>query len=278
MASLEKQVQLAEYIDLVHHRLKLLDSQGAGPSLLWAAEDSVWKAAELINHIAPSDQELEQSQNCLDDAGAFVDRAGGLDATVAQGLPARSAQLQAELKVFAHTAAYKKIQTALPGVFTDLVVSAAPTTLEENSRLDRSLAKAGLVRQFLQIYHVTENPQIRIVLDRQLERLLAVLSLESWEAMRMGRLLVREMQEGVYPDDLVQEALSRRLSPVPAILLTSAVYAAAHAPVGPPMLVGLALACGLYWSLLRAWTGSLLPGLLSHLVWDFLVFVLRPLV
>lgn len=76
---------------------------------------------------------------------------------------------------------------------------------------------------------------------------------------------------------VVQEALSRRLSPVPALLLTSAVYALAHAPVGPPLLVALALACGLYWSLLRAWTGSLLPGLLSHLVWDFLVFILRPL-
>src|SRR5262249_533491 len=44
---------------------------------------------------------------------------------------------------------------------------------------------------------------------------------------------------------VVQEALSRRLSPVPAILLTSAAYAAAHAPVGPPLLVGLTLACGL---------------------------------
>jgi membrane protease YdiL (CAAX protease family) len=77
---------------------------------------------------------------------------------------------------------------------------------------------------------------------------------------------------------VVQEALSRRLSPAAAVLLTSAAYAAGHAPVGRPMLVALALACGLYWSLLRAWTGSLVPGLLSHLIWDFLVFIFRPLV
>jgi membrane protease YdiL (CAAX protease family) len=76
---------------------------------------------------------------------------------------------------------------------------------------------------------------------------------------------------------VVQEALSRRLPPLPAVLLTSVAYSLAHAPVGPPLLVGLTLACGLYWSLLRAWTGSLLPGLVSHLVWDFLVFILRPL-
>jgi membrane protease YdiL (CAAX protease family) len=77
---------------------------------------------------------------------------------------------------------------------------------------------------------------------------------------------------------VVQEALIRRVSPALAVILTSTAYAAAHAPIGAPMLVALALACGLYWSLLRAWTGSLVPGLLSHLVWDFLVFVLRPLV
>ena len=205
-ASLEKQVRLAEEIDLAHYGLKLLDAQGAGPSLLWSAEDSVWKAAEVISHIAPSDQELEQSQKYLDDATALMNRAHGLDAAIAQGLSPRSTQLQAELKVFELTSVYKKIQDALPGVFADLVVSAAPKTAEECSRLDRNLAKAELLRQFLQIYHVAENPQVRPILDKQLERLLGELSLESWEAMRTGRLLVREMQEGVYPDDLVLAA------------------------------------------------------------------------
>jgi hypothetical protein len=170
MASLEKQVQLAEEIDLGHHHLKLLDAEGAGPSLLWAAEDSVWKAAEVISHIAPSDQELEQSQKYLDDAAALMNRAHGLDATIAQGLPARSTQLQAEFKVFALTDVYKKIQDALPGVFKDLVVSAAPVTPGECSRLDRNLAKAELVRQFLQIYHVAENPTLEAA-DRALKQM-----------------------------------------------------------------------------------------------------------
>jgi uncharacterized protein len=77
---------------------------------------------------------------------------------------------------------------------------------------------------------------------------------------------------------VVQEALSRRFPPALAVLLASTAYAAAHAPVGPPMLVALALICGLYWSVLRAWTGSLVPGLVCHLVWDYLVFIVHPLV
>jgi membrane protease YdiL (CAAX protease family) len=76
---------------------------------------------------------------------------------------------------------------------------------------------------------------------------------------------------------VVQEALTRRLSSAASVLLCAVLYAAAHAPVGSPLLTALALLCGLFWSALRAGTGSLVPGLVSHLLWDALVFVLRPL-
>jgi len=34
---------------------------------------------------------------------------------------------------------------------------------------------------------------------------------------------------------------------------------------------------GLLWGALFAWTGSLVPGILSHALWDVLMFVLVPL-
>jgi membrane protease YdiL (CAAX protease family) len=70
----------------------------------------------------------------------------------------------------------------------------------------------------------------------------------------------------------------RTLSRLTAVVVLSAVaYAVAHAPIGSPLLVALALLCGLFWSALRAWTGSLVAPLVSHLLWDLLVFSLRPL-
>jgi uncharacterized protein len=77
---------------------------------------------------------------------------------------------------------------------------------------------------------------------------------------------------------VVFEALSRRLPLLPTILLSALLYAAIHLPIGSPLLLALALLCGLFWSALRAATGSLVPCLLSHLIWDLLVFLLRPLV
>jgi membrane protease YdiL (CAAX protease family) len=75
----------------------------------------------------------------------------------------------------------------------------------------------------------------------------------------------------------VQEALGRRVSPAAAVLLGAVAYAVAHAPEGSLLLIALALACGLFWSALRVTTRSLIPGLISHLIWDLLVFILLPL-
>jgi membrane protease YdiL (CAAX protease family) len=74
-----------------------------------------------------------------------------------------------------------------------------------------------------------------------------------------------------------QSAAMNRLGPLWGALVTALVYGAAHVPVGSPLLAGVAFACGLYWGLLRAYSGSLVPALLSHLMWDLLVMLWLPL-
>jgi len=75
----------------------------------------------------------------------------------------------------------------------------------------------------------------------------------------------------------VYGALVRRWGTPLAIGLGTLVYAAAHAPVGSPLLVLIAAACGLVWSLLRAATRSLVPTLICHVVWDAAVLIIWPL-
>jgi membrane protease YdiL (CAAX protease family) len=76
---------------------------------------------------------------------------------------------------------------------------------------------------------------------------------------------------------VVQDALTRRCGPAAGTLLAVAAYGLAVVPVGSPLLVLIALACGLYWSVLRQWTGSLVPVLVCHLLWDVVLFLLFPL-
>lgn len=76
---------------------------------------------------------------------------------------------------------------------------------------------------------------------------------------------------------VVQMELVRRLGPRSGVTLAALAYALAHAPLGLPLLVAVALLCGMAWGTLRAASGSLVPGLLAHLVWDVLVFIGLPL-
>jgi hypothetical protein len=76
----------------------------------------------------------------------------------------------------------------------------------------------------------------------------------------------------------VQGALQCRHGARAGVLLAAALYALAHIPVGSPLLVVVAFACGLVWSALRATTSSLLAPLIAHLLWDVVVLLLFPLV
>ena len=76
---------------------------------------------------------------------------------------------------------------------------------------------------------------------------------------------------------VVQTELVRRLGPWRGVILAALAYALAHAPLGSPLLVAVALLCGIIWGTLRAASGSLVPSLLAHLVWDVVVFLWLPL-
>ena len=76
---------------------------------------------------------------------------------------------------------------------------------------------------------------------------------------------------------VVQTALVRRLGPWRGVTLAAVAYALAHAPLGSPVLVVVALSCGLVWGALRNASASLVPSLLAHLVWDILVLLWLPL-
>lgn len=75
----------------------------------------------------------------------------------------------------------------------------------------------------------------------------------------------------------VQSACARSFGEVPGVLLAALAYALAIAPFGSPALVVVSLACGLGWGALRAVSGSLVPTLIAHLLWNLAVLVWAPL-
>lgn len=211
LAALEKQVTLAKRIDVAHRRLQYLDTKNAPPSLLAAAEEAVWKAAEEISQLSPDDARLARSAEYLDTAFRLMAEADAekLDAAkikeLAQGLNPKYDQTTADLKSYDQADVYTKtIEPALAGIFTPVAASEFETeSIGKAARLDQIIVKRDLVRQFLQVY--TASPEdFRTKLDAQLKRLLLALGLDSYKALRRARLLVRETREGVFPEDLAK--------------------------------------------------------------------------
>ena len=74
----------------------------------------------------------------------------------------------------------------------------------------------------------------------------------------------------------LQRRLQSHLGGVKGYIIATIVYAAVHTGSGNPMLVLAALVCGLFWGWLYLRYRSLLLNVVSHTVWDLVVFLILP--
>jgi membrane protease YdiL (CAAX protease family) len=77
---------------------------------------------------------------------------------------------------------------------------------------------------------------------------------------------------------VVYRVLDGRMKWPAVVLIGTALYGLAHAPVGSPVLVLACLCVGLCWNALRYWTDSLAAVFVAHMLWDLSILVFSPLV
>jgi len=82
--------------------------------------------------------------------------------------------------------------------------------------------------------------------------------------------------EEIFWRGFVQKRLAKKWNPWIGFLIAGLAYTAVHIPSMNLMLIGAAGVCGVFWGLLYKITGSVLPGIISHAVWDVSIFVLFP--
>lgn len=83
--------------------------------------------------------------------------------------------------------------------------------------------------------------------------------------------------EEVFWRGFVQRRLAERWGTAGGLVAATAAYTLVHAWAGNLMLLAAAGLCGLFWGALYARTRSVWPGLISHALWDLVIFVLLPL-
>lgn len=100
--------------------------------------------------------------------------------------------------------------------------------------------------------------------------------LPSWSIVLLLVLLIAPAEE-IFWRGLVQKRLVAATGPYFGLILGALFYALVHLWAANMVLVLAALVCGLFWGIMYLKTGSLFPGIISHALWDVLIFVIIPL-
>ena len=82
--------------------------------------------------------------------------------------------------------------------------------------------------------------------------------------------------EELYWRGLIQRTFGEKKGSNVGLIIASLAYALVHLPTLNPPLILTALIGGLVWGGLYKLTNSLVPGIVSHVLWDLMIFVLLP--
>ncbi len=75
---------------------------------------------------------------------------------------------------------------------------------------------------------------------------------------------------------LAIDVFSNNIGRWPAVLVSALLYVLPQVAFRSPLLMIIALLCGLLWGLLRVWCKGLAAPFTAHLIWDVLVFIAFP--
>lgn len=82
--------------------------------------------------------------------------------------------------------------------------------------------------------------------------------------------------EEIFWRGLIQSTFSYRFGDVRGWLLMAVAYALVHIWAWNLTLVGAAFVCGLFWGFMVYRLKSLIPSIISHVLWDLAIFVFYP--
>jgi membrane protease YdiL (CAAX protease family) len=83
--------------------------------------------------------------------------------------------------------------------------------------------------------------------------------------------------EEIFWRGFVQRRLSKKRGVLVGLIVAAAIYMLVHVWSLNLMLMAAAGVCGVFWGLLFAVTGNVWPCIISHAVWDVVIFILLPI-
>lgn len=129
------------------------------------------------------------------------------------------------------------------------------------------------------IFHAG-NAFTRFVIPEKLPQIKQIYEIRSSMSMPLITLLLIfpiGSGEEIFWRGFLQKYYSKKTGRKKAFVIVLAAYTFVHLSTGNTMLILSAFVCGFYWGILFYFTKSVVPCVVSHIIWDPLVFVILPI-
>jgi hypothetical protein len=205
---LTAKVAVLEQMDVVLGRLGQKLAQGVPPTQIDEINASLQDASVLLGKGEVSDADVQAANAAVCAASASVDKLNDPNDEFGKNLATEIHQVVTDIDgSIATSPTYLQLTARIPG--PNLALRAVePTeqiiTADKYVELDMALQKVRIIRDYVALRDGTSDPAMISRLNARVDQLAGQLQLGSWEALRSARLLLREMQDDIFPERLVE--------------------------------------------------------------------------
>lgn len=213
---LEKRVGLVQQLDVVLGQLNNTHSMRPPPSQITEIEALIADAKALLVKTSPSDEDLKAVEETIAAVQKKVDGRNQENAAFGQALAKRALKVKGEIdQSFSTKPGFSALNALVSRPYDDLKrvpATAAEIDAAEYSCVDSAVVKVALMKEYALLREGSQNQEMQQRLKAKEGELAQWLSLESAPAMRSAQLLLREMQEDVYPIRIAEALLAKGAS------------------------------------------------------------------
>lgn len=222
MAQLSTRLDFLAALGAVRVNFEKSRADDMPPSTMFALEEKFKKAVEIGKKTSPTDAELQSAQALITEIQQTVDSELQVTDAAVTDMAKRTKEFKALFDaangVLGKTTTGKDVRAKLPGLFNELDATqedtwkATPPTKGMFVVLDRMLFKLRLLAEYVRrVEGLASGNPLRDALVKQQPALIDLASKNSWNAMYDGDRLLREMEAGIFADDIGTELQAKKL-------------------------------------------------------------------
>ena len=151
-------------------------------------------------------------------------------------------------------------------------------TLKEWNTKNISIGIISAIVLFFIFY--AGNEVTKFIMPEKLSQIQQIYETKSsMSPVLIGMFLIFPIASGeeIFWRGFLQKYYSKKADKKKAFIIVLAAYTIVHMSTGNTMLILAAFVCGFFWGALFYFTKSVVPGVISHMLWDPLVFIILPI-